>query len=71
MRRLQTRLRKLLRGDSQPERLEVAWSWPRANEGGIENLDWWLEEHSECRLVVIDTLSRFKPRASSSGRRVQ
>jgi hypothetical protein len=70
-RRLQRRLRKLLRCNSRPQRLEVAWSWPRANEGGIEGLDWWLEEHPECRLVVIDTLSRFKPRSTSAGRRTQ
>jgi hypothetical protein len=70
-RRLQRRLRKLLRGDSRPERLEVAWSWPRANEGGIENLHWWLEDHPECRLVVIDTLSRFKPRTGHAGKRSQ
>jgi hypothetical protein len=43
--------------------------WPRADDGGVGALDAWLEGHPECRLVVIDTLARFKPRAT--GRRTQ
>jgi len=68
-RRLQKRLRKLLTKGVAPERLHLEVEWPRADEGGIEMLDAWLEEHQECRLVIIDTLARFKPGAS--GKRTQ
>jgi hypothetical protein len=68
-RRLQGRLDKLLVGDAVPEGLHMAVEWPRADEGGVEKIDGFLKEHPDCRLVVIDTLARFKPH--SSGRRSQ
>lgn len=68
-RRLQRRLDKLLPGGAVPEGLHMALDWPRADEGGVEQIDAFLQAHPECRLVVIDTLARFKPR--SSGRRSQ
>ena len=66
-RRLQKRLGKLLAGGSAPEALHIAIDWPRAGEGGVEALQAFLEARPGIRLVVIDTLARFKPRAS--GRR--
>jgi hypothetical protein len=45
----------------------MATAWPRAGEGGVEALQAWLEAHPSARLVIIDTLARFKPLAS--GRR--
>jgi hypothetical protein len=69
-RRLQKRLRKLLTdGEAPPARLHFETEWPRIGEGGIKDLDAWLEDHPDCRLVIIDTLARFKPR--STGRRAQ
>jgi len=68
-RRLQERLRKLLGAGEELERLHIAVEWPRADEGGIKALDEWLGKHRNCRLVVIDTLARFKPHAN--GRRTQ
>jgi len=68
-RRLQRRLDKLLAGGSVPEGLHMALGWPRADEGGVEKLDGFLRAHPDCRLVVIDTLARFKPHAG--GRRSQ
>lgn len=68
-RRLQKRLRVLLTDGLAPEGLHLNLDWPRADEGGIGALDAWLGEHPDCRLVVIDTLARFKPRAM--GRRTQ
>ena len=67
-RRLQRRLDLLLTGDA-PGGMHLNLDWPRADEGGVGALDSWLGEHPDCRLVVIDTLSRFKPRAT--GRRTQ
>jgi hypothetical protein len=68
-RRLQKRLRILLAGSAAPKGLYIALDWPRADEGGIEELDTWIEQHSDPRLVIIDTLARFKPR--DTGRRTQ
>jgi hypothetical protein len=68
-RRVHKRLKKLLAGDAPPARLHVAFDWPRAGDGGAEALQAWLEQHPDCRLVVIDTLARFKPRVT--GRRTQ
>jgi hypothetical protein len=68
-RRLQKRLGLLLAGRDAPERLHLNLDWPRADDGGVRALDVWLGEHHDCRLVVIDTLARFKPRAT--GRRTQ
>jgi hypothetical protein len=66
-RRLQKRLQKLLASAEAPGGLHMATGWARAGEGGIEALQVWLETHPDARLVVIDTLARFKPQAS--GRR--
>jgi hypothetical protein len=68
-RRLQKRLGLLLAGRDAPEGLHLNLDWPRADDGGVGALDAWLDEHPDCRLVVIDTLARFKPRAT--GRRTQ
>ena len=68
-RRVHKRLKKLLADDAPPARLHVAFDWPRAGDGGAEALQAWLEQHPDCRLVVVDTLARFKPRVT--GRRTQ
>jgi hypothetical protein len=68
-RRLQKRLGLLLAEGFAPEGLHLNLDWPRADEGGISALNSWLGEHPDCRLVIIDTLARFKPRAT--GRRTQ
>lgn len=70
-RRLHGRLQRLLPGMIQTEfmagirtpsvqRLHFATEWPRADEGGILHLDSWLTARPETRLVLIDTLARFR-----------
>lgn len=68
-RRLQKRLRKILQGEPAPPGLHFHVDWRRMDDGGIDDLHEWLSEHPECRLVIVDTLVRFKPHAS--GRRSQ
>jgi AAA domain len=66
-RRLQKRLRKLKVSDADLSSLHIATSWPRLGDGGAEKLERWLEGLSNTRLVVVDTLARFKKQPS--GRR--
>jgi len=59
-RRLQSRLKKLLPGGAAPEGLEFATEWPRLGDGGLDALEAWLNTHPDARLVVIDTLAKFR-----------
>lgn len=60
-RRLKARLSALL-GTARPgRRLLVTTEWRRLDDGGIDHLREWCEEHPDRRLVVIDTLTRVKP----------
>ena len=41
-------------------RLTLVTRAPRQNEGGIDYIRWWLINHPEARLVIIDTLQMFR-----------
>ena len=66
-RRMQVSLR-LIMDAMQPgmrkHELLLEADWPTLAEGGGEHLDAWLTEHPDCRLVVIDTLSRLRDEES-------
>lgn len=60
LRRLQDRLKKVLGKETVPHGLHMVTEWPRL-PGGLGALETWLSEHPDCRLVVIDTLTRLRP----------
>ena len=67
LRRLKSRLHILI-GTQDPGHLDYATKWPRADEGGVEEIIVWLEAHPEARLVVIDTLKKFRPQEANTKR---
>ena len=40
---------------------------PRQNDGGLDYIRWWLVNHPEARLVIIDTLQMFRTQLSGKG----
>jgi RecA-family ATPase len=66
-RRLHRRMNKLASADADLSRFHYKTEWEPADRGGVEDLDAWLEDHPDTRLLCIDTLKRIRPR--TSGRR--
>jgi hypothetical protein len=61
-RRLKKRTDKILQGTANwPERLEMHTQWKRMDNGGLEDLAAWCQEHPERRLIWIDTLAKIRP----------
>lgn len=41
--------------------VDFATGWPRSDQGGLEKIAAWRAKHADARLVIIDTLQRFRP----------
>lgn len=59
-RSMQERMASLLQGQLTPARFAVALQWNLLSQGGLADLEEWLEEHPETRLIVIDMLARVR-----------
>ncbi len=73
-RRIKYRVKTLLSLNERfPENLHFvdAAKFPRFNQGGLEMLLRWLDENSETRLVVIDTLGRVMPQQGRNSSQYQ
>ncbi len=66
--RLQRRIKLLLNGNHCPKRLDVATRWRRLDEGGMDDIEEWLKDHPEARLIIVDTLKRVRPPEHRGGR---
>lgn len=67
-RRIQERINGSdLDADTDISRLDIAYSVPRQNEGGLAYIEFWLINHPEARLVIIDTLQMFRTQLSGKG----
>jgi hypothetical protein len=62
-RRLQARSKQLLSAMSTvPSSIEFATQWPRLDEGGLAQLEAYIQVHPQLRCVVIDTWAKVAPR---------
>src|SRR5205823_705425 len=69
-RRMKTRLREILGDKSPPKRLHIVTGWPRLDEGGLAQLEAWVEQHADTRLIVVDTLKKVRSRRENVNRRL-
>lgn len=65
-RRLQERMNSsnILPEECDVSHLDFVTSIPRQHLGGLDYIKWWLECHKNARLVIIDTLQKFRKELS-------
>ncbi|HEU5343157.1 MAG TPA: AAA family ATPase [Ktedonobacterales bacterium] len=66
-RRIQRRVRRMLQGEAAPHSFAIEYRWPALDDGGIEALRAWKDEHPALGLVVIDTLEHIRPQRRNGG----
>jgi hypothetical protein len=61
-RRLQKRIDKVLGPLHEwPQGFHYATEWPRANEGGLDEIREWILSVPNPRLIIVDVLAMFRP----------
>ncbi len=60
-RRLQDRLRRVRQGEHPPEGLHLAIDWPALDKGGLQELETWISQHPQARLIIVDTFKKVRP----------
>ncbi|NPV78927.1 MAG: AAA family ATPase [Firmicutes bacterium] len=64
-RRLQDRVRILLKNAPPPPNLYISRVWPRLDQEGDMELDKFLTDHPEVKLVIIDIFERIRERKTN------
>lgn len=59
--RLKKRLKAILGDIPHPPNLTVTTKFQRLDKGGFEELERWIKQHPDTRLIIIDTLAKIKP----------
>ena len=59
-RRLQARMRKILRDRPAPSTLTLATACPQIGQGGDEAIAGWLDRHQGARMVIIDVFAKIR-----------
>jgi hypothetical protein len=70
-RRLKDRANKVLNNLKMSPNFYYRTDYPRLNDGGLEALEEFLQEHPNTRLIGIDTWAKIKPKASNSQQKQQ
>ncbi len=47
--------------------MDIVYTTPRQDEGGLDFIEWWIQSHSNARLVIIDTIQKFRKPLSGKG----
>jgi hypothetical protein len=58
--RMKSRTNLLLEGAKFPKGLFVAHDWPKLDEGGLQVMEMWLDEHPKASLLIIDVWKRLR-----------
>lgn len=61
-RRVKNRLTSIMQDAPFPKQFNLAETWPKFSDGGLDKLNLWLTYNPDTKLIVIDTLGRFKDR---------
>ena len=66
-RRVQSRITKLMPTftGTWPSNLHIHTEWPRQDQGGIDAIEDWIKDHPAAKLIIVDTLERFRPKTNN------
>src|SRR5262249_42244982 len=63
-RRLKNRIDKVMQNAKAPKRLQFHTEWKRMDQGGLEDIEAWIQSVPKPRLIWIDTLAKIRPLAN-------
>jgi len=64
-RRMKARLAMMNGSNAPTNKIYFAFQWPRIDRGGMKQLENWLINHPETKLIIIDTLGKIRSLSGS------